>query len=614
MPIKANQVSIRLIFEQNHTFQVPKFQRGYAWDEDAISDFIDDIARCLKTRAKADPHSRHHFFGGIVTVKQDVSNSNRTNYEVIDGQQRLASFVMLVAAVIRGMTTLHGELAQKVKLTADEKKAKGFLETTIGTLRSLYIVYRDSIDLEYIDIPKLTLSQADNDFFQEVIGGEEVKIDRASHERIQAAWLRLCQFVDETVISGSSASEKAKRLQLLVNGVFVEDCTAIFMSSDTRAEAYQIFQVLNDRGVHLTDGDLLRASTMELLDQKDLSATQNALAKTWDRVLAYAPGDIDSYLRWYYSSHEGKRPRSSNIADQFLEQRFKRKDGDPVGKQEAKAILAEVVQIDDEFVLLETLGGGDWPYTDDTNKVMAWDRERLRMLVVDLKHTNAMPLLLALRLLDERKFAEAISAIERFVFRYKTIGNAHISPMTELYLQHAKEIRAKKTAYSVATLRNDLRVLVQKVVPDSVFESSLRETRYSPRAGNGHIRYLLITLEDHAVWYEQGAMGTPKCKDKTRVFDSSNTTLEHVYPQKAEAKDQDAALEGVKHELGNLTIFGPGDNDKLANKMFADKKKTLEGSNLKLNRDVGKMGSWAKKDVIGRTEKLSKMAVKVFVP
>ncbi len=212
MPIKANQLSIRLIFEQNHTFQVPKFQRGYAWDEDAISDFIDDIARCLKTRAKAAPHSRHHFFGGIVTVKQDVPDSNRTNYEIIDGQQRLASFVMLVAAVIRGMTTLHGELTQKVKLTADEKKAKGFLETTIGTLRSLYIVYRDSIDLEYIDIPKLTLSQADNDFFQKVIGGEEVKIDRASHERIQAAWLRLCQFVDETVISGSSASENAKQL------------------------------------------------------------------------------------------------------------------------------------------------------------------------------------------------------------------------------------------------------------------------------------------------------------------------------------------------------------------------------------------------------------------
>lgn len=613
MPIKATQLSIKLVFEQNHTFQVPKYQRGYAWDEDAVTDFIEDLARCLKTRAKVVPHFRHHFFGGLVTVKQDVPNSNRTNYEVIDGQQRLASFVMLVAAVIKGMTTLLGELTQKVKLNTDEKKAKTFFETTVEALRSLYIVYRDNIDLEYIEIPKLTLSQADNEFFQKVIGGEQAKTDRASHERIQAAWSRLCQFVDDTAVSASSTSEKAKRLQLLVNTVLVEDCTAIFMSTDTRAEAYQIFQVLNDRGVHLTDGDLLRASTMELLDQKSLTAIQSSLAERWDRILAYPPNDIDSYLRWYYSSHEGKRPKSSNIADQFLAQRFKHKDPGPVDKQEAKAILTEVEQIDDEFALLETLGGGDWPYVNDT-QVTGWDRERLRMLVVDLKHTNAMPLLLALRLLDAKKFAEAVSAIERFVFRYKTIGNAHISPMTELYLKHAKEIRAKKTTYSISTLRNELRLLVQKMVPDSVFETNLREARYSPRAGNGHIRYLLITLEDYAAWYEQGAQGAPKCKDKTRVFDSSNTTLEHVYPQSAESKDKDPAVEDVKHDLGNLTIFGPGDNDKLANKPFADKKKALETSNLKLNRDVGKMSSWTKKDVVDRTGKLAKMAVQVFVP
>jgi hypothetical protein len=613
MPIKATQLSIKLVFEQNHTFQVPKYQRGYAWDEDAVSDFIDDIGRCLKTRSNTAPQHRHHFFGGLVTVKQDVPHSNRTNYEVIDGQQRLASFVMLVAAVIRGMSRLLAELTQKVKLNAEEKKAKSFLETTIDTLRSLYIVYKDNIDLEYIDVPKLTLSQADNDFFQQVIGGEQGKPQRASHERIQAAWDRLCNFVETVVINGGSTSDRAKRFQVLVNTVLVEDCTAIFMSSDTRAEAYQIFQVLNDRGVHLTDGDLLRATTMELLDHKDLLSMQGILAKHWDRVLAYPPNDIDSYLRWYYSSHEGKRPKSSNIADQFLEQRFGHKDQAPVGKQEAKSILAEVQRMDDEFALLETLGGGDWPYLNDAT-VTGWDRERLRMLISDLKHTNAMPVLLALRLLDAKKFAEAVSSIERFVFRYKTIGNAHISSMSELYMRHAKEIRKDKAKYSVGGLKAEMKALVQKVVPDSVFETNLLETRYSQRAGNGHIRYLLITLEDYSAWYEQGAQGNPKCKDKTRVFDSSNTTLEHLYPQGAETKDKEAQLEVVKHELGNLTIFGPTDNDKLANKSFPEKRKALESSNIKLNREVGKKTTWSADDVRKRTQVLAKMAVKVFIP
>jgi uncharacterized protein DUF262/uncharacterized protein DUF1524 len=614
MPIKPTQLSIKLVFEQNHTFQVPKYQRGYAWDDDAIEDFIEDIWHCLNARALATPKQRHHFFGGVVTVRQDVPKSNRSNYEVIDGQQRLASFVMLAAVVVRNMENMVGNLTKKGTLSAGDKKVGAFLAGTIENLRTLYLVYRDNIELEYVEVPKLMLSKADDEFFQKVIIGEEANPERASHERILVAWTRLSEFINTKVLSAGVLAQNAKRLQLLVNTVLAEDCNVIFMCSDTRSEAYQIFQVLNDRGVHLTDGDLLRANTMELLDHKDHAATQNSLAACWDSVLAYTSGDIDKYLPWYYSSHEGKRPKFANLADQFLEFRFKCKDKTTVGKQAAKAMLAEVRQMDDEFACMDTLCAGDWPYDDPSSKVTNWDRERLRMLVVHLKHTNAIPLLLSLRLLDAAKFADAITAIERFVFRYKTIGNAHIGKMTDLYLKHANDIRNKNGSYAISALRGDLRTLVEQVVPNSVFETNLREVRYSPRSGNGHIRYLLITLEDYAAWYDQGANGTPKCKDKTQLFDFSNTTLEHLYPRSADGKDKDAGLESVKHDLGNLTILGLGENDKMANKSFALKKAKLAASNIKLNRDVAAYKMWSAKEVKDRTDKLVQMALKVFVP
>ncbi len=375
---------------------------------------------------------------------------------------------------------------------------------------------------------------------------------------------------------------------------------------------YQIFQVLNDRGIHLTDGDLLRARTLEVLDQKELSAIQNEVATCWDCVLAYPPPDIDSYLRWYYSSFEGKRPKSSDLAGQFLERRFSSAKAKPLGKAAAEATLDEVKSLDAEFSLLKILSDGDWPYSDHST-VKRWDRERLRMLVTHLKHTNAMPLLLALRLLDARKFADAVVSLERFVFRYKTIGNAHISPATELYLRHAKKIRETRN-YKIKTLREDLADLVDKAVPDSVFEASLQEVRYSPRGSNGHIRYLLITLEDYVKWYDQGAQGIPKCKDKTRIFDFSNTTLEHIYPQSSDTENKDAELEGIKHTLGNLTIFGPNDNDRQGNKPFLQKRDALLKSSLKLNRDVGNSTQWTKDQVNERSNWLVKMALRVFVP
>ena len=344
MAIKPTQLGVRFLFEQNHTFAVPKYQRGYAWDDDAIDDFIKDISRCLKTREAGNEKS--HFFGGVVTIRMPVPNSNRSNYEVIDGQQRLASFVMFVAAIVKGMANLTGELAAKGSLSSEEEKAKKYLEDTVVSLRQLYLTYRDEIELEYVEEPKLTLSDADNQFFQSIIEGKKAKPERASHKRISAAWERLLGFVEDDILKGGTASEKAKRLQVLLNSVLATDCTVIFMCSETRAEAYQIFQVLNDRGVHLTDGDLLRASTMELLDSKPLTAIQEKLSERWDSVLAYPPTEIDSYLRWYYSSREGKRPKSSNLTDQFLEFRFNCKDKTALTKLEAQAILDEVERID----------------------------------------------------------------------------------------------------------------------------------------------------------------------------------------------------------------------------------------------------------------------------
>lgn len=141
-----------------------------------------------------------------------------------------------------------------------------------------------------------------------------------------------------------------------------------------------------------------------------------------------------------------------------------------------------------------------------------------------------------------------------------------------------------------------------------------KEVRYSALGGNGHIRYMLITLEDYATWYEQGAQGTPKCKDKTRVFDFSSTTLEHVYPKSAKDVDKIAELEAVKHTIGNLTIFDPKDNQAAANKPYTVKCSILQASSLKLNRDIGANSKWNAAAVKERTDTLIKMALKVFVP
>lgn len=614
MVISTDHYSVKALFEQKQTFVVPKYQRGYAWEDEAVNDFIEDISKCLVARREG--RERHHFFGGVVTVRQEVHGSTRDNYEVIDGQQRLASFVLLAGCIIKHIESTIAELENKESsesLNDDEKKAKNYLIETVSALKRLYLKFRDNKGIEYSDVSKLILSKADKDFFLEVISDQGPEPERESHKRILFAWENISNFVQSELVDASlSASDKAKKIQQFLDDVLGKDCTAIFMCSDTKSEAYQIFQVLNDRGAHLGKGDLLRARTLELLDDEH-EVTQNRVADNWDDVLAYTPDSIDNYLSWYFSSMEGRRPKPVDLVDEFLEYRFKCEGRESVTTQEADRILTEVEQVNAAFSTLDTVNEGEWPYPDHRG-VASWDRERLRILVKSLKHTNAMPLLLSLTELAPKVFAEAVACIERFVFRYKTVVNAHVGPMTKVYLKHAKAIRDSGTC-DIKSLRADLSKLIDRYAPDSIFEPAIREIKFSPKSGkNIDIRYFFITIEDYASWYDSGAQGRPKCKNKTRVFDFGETTIEHVYPQKPAVGDKDCELEIVKHALGNLTILGPEDNNALANRHPDQKLQAFAQSSLKLNRDIAKNDGWTKAKVDERTKDLAAIALKIFVP
>ena len=612
MPISTDQYSIKALFDQKQTFVVPKYQRGYAWNDEAVNDFIDDMSECLEARLAGT--AKNHFFGGVVTIRREIVGSTRDNYEVIDGQQRLASFVLLAGCIVECITETLVDMEGNGELDNSHREAQTYLSETSTALSRLYLTFRDNKGIQYSDVPKLVLSNADDHFFRSVaVGRPPGQAVRDSHKRILFAWAQLGQFVQSKIFAADlGAPEKAIRLQKFLDGVLGRDCTAIFMCSDERSEAYQIFQVLNDRGVQLGRGDLLRARTLELLDDEALLATQNELAGNWDDILAYEPRVIDDYLLWYFSSVEGRRPKPVDLADEFLEHRFQCKDSDAVNAAGAQRILAETEDLNTAFAKLATMHEGHWPWTDNAG-VTTWSRERLRMLVAHLQHTNALPLLLSLTTLDPKKFAEAVASIERFVFRYKTIVNAHITPLTNVYLKHARTVRQSKR-YSVRRLRADLTELVNKYAPDSIFEPALREIRYMPRRSNVTIRYFLIAMEDYGRWAEAGARGTPKCRDQTRVFDLKATTIEHIYPQNSTLGDIDSELEGIKHTVGNLTILGPGDNQDLANFPPEDKLPEFAGSNLRLNRKISENDSWTKEIVEARTDQLVATALKIFIP
>ena len=106
--------------------------------------------------------------------------------------------------------------------------------------------------------------------------------------------------------------EKLEHILHLQRAV-TDDCYVIHITSDDRDEAYKLFDVLNDRGKTLSDGDKLRSYSLELLENHELQ--QSSVEQHWDEILKYPAEDIKEFFRVYYTSNHGQSAPKRNLSD-----------------------------------------------------------------------------------------------------------------------------------------------------------------------------------------------------------------------------------------------------------------------------------------------------------
>ena len=221
-----------------------------------------------------------HFLGGILSVEHDVPGViNQHEYEIIDGQQRLATLVLLVASLIETYKELKLEAG-----TTDLTSEQLILDERIQNLTGRFIEFQQEVNnrLETTDV--LRLSKADDPFYRLLI--RRMPCDsslRDSHKRLERAYSSLSKNIKEIVNRQLTFNEKIDELKI-VETVLLADFTVIHMVVDKRKDAYTLFQVINDRGTSLTDGDLLRAKTLEILE--NFENEQNAVEALWDKIFS----------------------------------------------------------------------------------------------------------------------------------------------------------------------------------------------------------------------------------------------------------------------------------------------------------------------------------------
>ncbi len=602
MRVEPEYAAVGKFFQTQPMFRIPKYQRGYAWEKDEIDDFLSDLEKLF--RARKDGQPKNHFLGGIVSVEHKLSGGvSRHWHELVDGQQRMATFVLFATSIIRNY--------EKIITIAKRQSDLGnqiITEKRLGKLSSRFIEFEQEINRVTSIEPVIKLSKADELYFAELIRNHNPIKSRDSHEKLKSAYDRILKKV--TLLSeDANLNVYLDNLEILEQNID-DDFSILRIVTYDKTEAYTLFQVLNDRGKSLTEGDLLRAITLEMLE--NYPAQQNPVEAIWDGILADPPKETEEFLRWIYASYQGLRPGTSTLFDDFLKVFYRQHSITTFSLNDADSVYLSTQEIQREIHHCRKLTKGEWVF-DFGQPVTAWDRSRLSLLINELKNKNSLPLLLAAAQLNHKKFAEIVSIMERFMFRYTIICNQHHSPLLDIIQNEALAIRRNPSGYSLQNLKTKLQNLLDTKADDAFFKTSLDALRYRENNGsNKPLKYFLITIEDYLRWYRDGAVGEPECKDKSRVFIFADTTIEHVYPRNAHGSVYDAGMDDLKNTMGNLTIMGPSDNSTIGNDAFLAKRPVFKQSTPGMNHEIANLTQWDRAAILNRAIELKEMAAKIF--
>ncbi len=607
MKMEPAYTSVGKIFEYRPMFFIPKYQRAYAWEAGSVEDFIKDLKNCFNRRKSNAPVN--HFFGGVLSVKYPVEGAvNQHEYEIIDGQQRISTFTLLMACIIN----IYKGLLEEAKALKDDNN-EYILEQRIKLLSERFIEFKQEFQRKVKSVEVMRLSRVDHPFYKELIRDTKPSPARDSHSKLNNAYQTILKEV-KAMITSSKLETTMDELEIIQN-IIDNDFTILYMVTDSKEDAFRLFQVINDRGTNLTVGDLLKAKTLEMLE--GYSEYQDRCEILWDNILADSPSATEDYLNWIYESHKGKRAKQDELFDTLLDGFFpehRKHKTEQFAARDSQTVLQTVKTIHDDIIKCRKLIDGEWLYPLQ-QPITNWDRTRLSILLKELDHTLSIPLFLAASQLDHKKFSQIVQLVEKVFFRYKIMCNQHATSLKTIYNDEAIEIRKKLESYDVSTLKKKLQKLVDSKASAHTFKNALETLEYKESGGsNKPLKYFMMTIEYYYQWYKDSATGTPECKDKSRIYDFAGSSIEHIYPQNAPPKFKDDSLEPFKNTLGNLTLQDPAQNTSGGNKPFSEKRELYLQSTVLLTRDVAATATWSKQEMEDHKKLLIDIALKVFYP
>jgi uncharacterized protein with ParB-like and HNH nuclease domain len=569
--MKASETSLRNLLEGTKQFQIPLFQRPYSWTEDKWETLWEDLMKLYNDEVEGS-----YFLGAIVTQSIPGTADGISPYLVIDGQQRLITLTILLAAMRDHLS------AQKNKELAQE-------------LYSLYLTnqYKKNSEEFYKVLP----TEEDRDTYQTIVQDKDKDKKTKKEGQTKKGQIYESYKFFKKQLKKPNKDEDFTLDIAKFKGVILERLILVNITSDDKDNPYLIFESLNYKGQELTQADLVRNYIfMQLPRERREEIYKNTWLPLQDKFKAnMAPKQYAGELTTafgFYLRKDGKAVGEKEVYKE-IKNRFDR------AKNDSELKLEELVQFANYYQCLKF---------DNNEPQVSLQRWFKRLLRLDFTTCHIFLLNVYHQYEQKELSLENFEKILRYLESYfvrrwfakvstRSLGNV----FENLYV----EVTAANPDDLVEGLREVLSGYDKtKIWPsDEVFRTGILNTPvYAPSGSNDRVKLILESLTDSL--------------SKEQV-NKENLSIEHIMPQKLNsqwksmlgANSADVHKQFL-HTLGNLTLTGY--NAEIGNKPFDEKKSIYLHSNVSLNKSFQDITSWNAQAIKERAQKLADIAIQVW--
>ncbi|MFP6319051.1 DUF262 domain-containing protein [Helicobacter pylori] len=564
-------------------FEIPSYQRGYAWQIRQLKDFWNDLEHVSKLGDK------FHYMHSL-TLRESENELESSAFEIIDGQQRLATSLILL-----------GLLAKTIQ-NKDPKYSLINLEPILS-----YKYYG--------------LSEA----FRAIT--EEEKDLKAFKTSFYAKNLIDAYVFFKEKISDTPVGTLEKMFDALIKKMLF----SVVELNDNRIDPFSSFETINNRGKDLSTLELLKNRlhfvAHKICDEEDLENLQQEINDTYTRIyhdLRFFKDDhkddhLEGFLKHFVAYYYGE---NSKFKERLLNTAFD-------AHKKYDDLYDEYEKINDLLLYL-SYSSKVWYFLhtlDEKSIALIFDDNRKLEMEITPKMHGLLEKMRRLNALSENAFLPLLLSL----LTIQLVGrSANEQPYTTKELEGLLEYleRFGFLIYGVAgknTAKNEWIGLAFKAIQacrfwkDKITIEDLPTLEKNFFKGEHSGLKLLennINFNNAKKWYEWGKAlnyllyeyELHHNPETTLNFDSSLESIEHILPQKPDqgysAKEKDWAKNPhVVHALGNLLLISKNANSSLSNKPFDEKRKAyLKGSYSK--KEVAKNASFGVAQIKERSEKL----------